>query len=180
MRIQYPISLHTDRRLPNQVKTQSFRDRLCNIGKRHVVIQTIRCNIVSWCGRWFTPLVLRLFPCCPPATVSRCDTDRSSPCVADKGKTSWSSGCRPCRRAAGSWWCSWRDWWSCSRWPTLTPPHPLHPAQPHSRSRASLFPLLFLPRFFLFFFTHLQLWLCLTSSFQSFFSHTVSHRVVAQ
>ena len=41
-------------------------------------------------------------------------------CVADKGKMSWSRGCRLCKRAGGSWWCSWRDWWSCSRWHTHT------------------------------------------------------------
>lgn len=41
-------------------------------------------------------------------------------CVADKGKTSWSRGCRLCKRAGGSWWYSWKDWWSCSRWQTLT------------------------------------------------------------
>lgn len=47
-----------------------------------------------------------------------CDGNGGLVCVADKGKMSWSRGCRLCKRAGGNWWCSWRDWWSCSRWHT--------------------------------------------------------------
>lgn len=39
-------------------------------------------------------------------------------CVADRGKMSWNRGCRLCKRAGENWWCSWRGWWSCSRWHT--------------------------------------------------------------
>lgn len=39
--------------LPNW--NTSHCDRLCEIGKHRVVIQTDRCSVISWRGLWFTP-----------------------------------------------------------------------------------------------------------------------------
>lgn len=82
--------------------------------------------------RWIVPLSNVLFKLCnlpfmspsvlllqPPGTVSF-DSNGGWVCVADKGKMNWSRGCHLCKKAGGSWWYSWKAWWSCSRWRTLT------------------------------------------------------------
>jgi len=74
--------------------------------------------------RTFCNLTLSPLPSCllSPVTLVLSlrppDSNGEWLCVADKGKMSWSRGCRLCKRAGGSWWCSSRDWWSCSRWRT--------------------------------------------------------------
>lgn len=168
----YPILPYVDCRLLNWVETQSWSNRLCNIGKR-IVLQKINCCITMQLLDHPRPHSLVTVALLPRSHVL-CNTDYSPLCVPDKGKMSWSNGCRPCRKVAGSWWCSWRDWWSCSRWPTPTLTYPLHPACPQFSFVATSLDFLSPVSTLVSLFILLQLWFCLKSTFQSLLSQSVS------